>query len=137
MKKHDYEQNNPDSMTCVCGFPIDDDVHTTSPVNESSVTFTHKPSGNNKLVITHSHLQETPCILCDKSVNESWETKFDKKFNTIAVFYSENTKDYYAVILPKDRVEDDEYGLSDVKDFIRTLLSTARQEERDKLQNKK
>jgi hypothetical protein len=43
---------------------------------------------------------------------------FDEKFYTMAVLYSENTKDYYAVILPKDRVEDDEYGLGDIKSFL-------------------
>lgn len=61
---------------------------------------------------------------------EGWEREFDNKFGKIEVFFDEKNKEYYAMILPEDRVKDDEYGLQDIKSFIRTLLTRSLQEAR-------
>lgn len=59
---------------------------------------------------------------------ERWELEFDEKFNSIAVFYDEKNKEYFAAILPKDRVENDEYGLEDIKKFISHQKALSRAE---------
>lgn len=63
---------------------------------------------------------------------KQWEIEFNEKFHEIGVLMDIDAKEprYFGVIFPKDRIEDDEYDLGDVKAFISKWL----QQERDNLE---
>lgn len=59
---------------------------------------------------------------------QEWEGAFNEKFHKIEVFYDVVANAPYPMIMPKDRHENDEYGLEDIKSFIRQTLSLQKQQ---------
>lgn len=68
---------------------------------------------------------------------QEWEGAFNEKFHKIEVFYDVVANAPYPMIMPKDRHENDEYGLEDIKSFIHQTLQQERQRWVAELEGKK
>lgn len=71
-----------------------------------------------------------------KQEMKTWQERFRDRFNELAVFV-DGKKEYYAVILPKDRHNKDEYALGAVEKFIEAEIALAHssgvEEERNRI----